>query len=297
MAADGSSRQPEPGLIETQRLKLRDRYWKLLSRLHPTIWPKYDPAKLADAKASDAAQGDFAQLFFAHDGRLCNKWVQYFAVYDRHVARFRSGFPEGGTTRPVRLLEIGVLHGGGLQLWRKYLGPDAVIFGADIHPRCQALDQPDLPVRIGSQADPEFLRDVVREMGGVDIVIDDGSHINEHQKLSFEVLFPLLSDGGVYIVEDTHTSYWPRYGSGLRNRDSFVVYAHKLVDQMHGWYGVRTRRPIPGIDPKTMISGVSFHDSVVVIDKLRHGAPYIVKVGERSFPLHKETDADATESD
>jgi hypothetical protein len=270
-------------LVASARRRLEDEYERVLRRLHPATWPKYDPVQIDLARQSDESAGEFAQLFLAHEGRLCNRWFHYFAIYDRHLARFRHGFPEGTTTRPVRLLEIGVLHGGGLQLWRKYLGPDAVIFGVDVAERTRLLDTPDLPVRVGSQADPDFLRSVVREMGGVDVVIDDGSHVAAHQKASFATLFPLLSNGGVYVVEDTHTSFWPAYGSGLRNRSSFVSLAFGLMNQMHGWYGVRPRRSIPGLDPKTTIGGIAFHDSVVVVDKKLHGAPYIVKVGERSF--------------
>jgi len=41
---------------------------------------------------------------------------------------------------------------------------------------------------------------------------DDGSHIPEHQLLTFNILFPLLEVGGVYIVEDVETSYWTKKG-------------------------------------------------------------------------------------
>ena len=106
------------------------------------------------------------------------------------------------------MLEIGVFMGGSLALWRKFLGPDAVIFGIDINPSCIAFDGQFACVRIGSQDDPQFLRSIVAEMGGIDVVLDDGSHIASHQRASFDLLFPLLSDGGHYIVEDMHTAYW-----------------------------------------------------------------------------------------
>ena len=85
-----------------------------------------------------------------------------------------------------------------------------VIFGIDVDPKCAAFDGTAV-VRIGSQDDPKFLRDVAAEMKGIDVVLDDGSHVGRHQRASFDVLFPLLSDGGIYIIEDVCTSYWPHW--------------------------------------------------------------------------------------
>jgi len=232
-----------------------------------------------DVAALQAPRGDLTDLFFAHDGRLLTKWVHYLGVYERHLDPFRSGFPVDGGTRPLRLLEIGVLQGGSMQLWRKYLGPDAVIFGVDVDPRCAGFDGTEGRVRIGSQADQGFLRAVVEEMGGVDVVIDDGSHRAKDQRLSFDALFPLLSFGGLYIAEDTHTSYWPwEYSGGLRRPGTFVEVAKGLVDGMHAWYygWPHSRR---NRWAKTEISAVSFYDSMVVIEKNRRQAPGMVNVG------------------
>jgi hypothetical protein len=54
-------------------------------------------------------------------------------------------------------------------------------------------------------------------MGGIDVVIDDGSHVAEHQKISFDVLFPLVSDDGLYLCEDLHTSYWKEFQGGIES--------------------------------------------------------------------------------
>ena len=91
-------------------------------------------------------------------------------------------------------------------------------------------------LRIGSQADPTFLKAVVAEMGGVDIVLDDGSHVAAHQRTSFSVLWPLLNVGGLYIIEDLHSSYWPQWGGGLRRPGSGVELVKSLIDDMHAWF-------------------------------------------------------------
>lgn len=113
-----------------------------------------------------------------------------------------------------------------------------------INPACAALDGRAGAVRIGSQADGAFLRDVVREMGGIDIVLDDGSHRMVHMRRSFDVLFPLLSEGGIYMVEDLHTAYWRAYGGAKARRSTFLNFARRLVDDMHHWY-----RQLPPEEP------------------------------------------------
>ena len=65
------------------------------------------------------------------------------------------------------------------------------------------------------------------------IIIDDGSHINEHVIETFNLLFPKLKDGGVYVIEDTQTSYWEEYGgdgTDLNNPKTMMNYFKGLTD-------------------------------------------------------------------
>lgn len=230
----------------------------------------------------DVRGGDLADLFFAHEGRRAWKWLHYFEAYNEQFARFRNGFlTPDDARRPLRLLELGVMHGGSLQLWRKFFAADTTIVGIDIDPRVAAIDDEDLTIRIGSQTDADFLYDVVAEMGGVDIVIDDGSHYAEHQRASFEILFPLLSSGGVYVVEDLHTSYWWQYGGAYARGQSFIEHAKKLVDDMHAWYHGRRQRT--GVNAREHVQSVSFYDSLVFIRKGQHTRPASTQVGRASF--------------
>lgn len=167
------------------------------------------------------------------------------------------------------MLEIGVNGAGSLDMWREYFGSDATIYGIDINPECAAFDTPQTPVRIGSQDDPDFLQNVVREMGGLDVVLDDGSHKGRHQRKSFEVLFPLLNEGGLYIIEDTHTSYWLRFGGGMGRRGTAIEFAKRMVDDMHAWYH-RRRAKTPA---QHEVGSVIFHDSIIVIEKQRRDPP------------------------
>jgi hypothetical protein len=202
----------------------------------------------------DQASSDFARIFFAHDGRVVNKWLHYLDVYDRHLSRFRD--------TDVRVLEIGVYMGGSLQILRKYLGAAATIFGIDINPECASrVDEPN-KVRIGSQDDEAFLSKVVEELGGVDVIIDDGSHIAGHQRTSFSVLFPLLSNDGIYILEDLHTAYWPGlYRGGLKRPGTAIEMLKEMIDDMHRSYH-RQNRPSHGD-----LGGLHVYDSIAVVEK------------------------------
>jgi Methyltransferase domain len=210
------------------------------------------------ATAVAAATNDMERIFYGHTGRQSFKWHHYLEAYDRHLERFR------GTQ--VRLLEIGVQKGGSLQIWRKYFGRQAVIFGIDIDESCRDLDDADASVRIGSQGDAEFLKSVVAEMGGIDIVVDDGGHVAEHQRASFGTLFPMLSVGGVYLCEDLQTSYWEVYHNGGYQRPgTFIEFVKHLIDDMHAWY--HDHPQVAYSDAASSIYCVSMYDGLAVIEK------------------------------
>lgn len=105
------------------------------------------------------------------------------------------------------VLEIGVSHGGSLQMWRDYFGRGSTIIGLDIDERLRSLEDPGFRVVIGDQSDPVFLKSLADQYGPFDIVIDDGSHAPAHQVASLTALWPHVKVGGVYLVEDLHTSY------------------------------------------------------------------------------------------
>ena len=148
--------------------------------------------------------GDLLDIYVDGAPQLVHKWHHYLPIYDRYFNPWRS--------KPVRFLELGVSKGGSLSMWRRYFGKDAIIFGIDIDEDCRTYDGIDGQVRIGSQADPDFLASVVEEMGGGDIVLDDGSHVMEHIKASLPALLPKVSEGGIYMIEDLHSAYWYRWG-------------------------------------------------------------------------------------
>ncbi len=214
--------------------------------------------------------GDLAEIYAGNTGTIVHKWHHYLPLYERYFAAWRN--------RPVRFLEIGVSKGGSLAMWRKYFGPQAIIFGIDINEACAKFNGVNAQVRIGSQADGAFLNGVVAEMGGLDLVLDDGSHRMEHVEASLDILFPHLTMGGSYMIEDLHTAYWPRWGGGVKEPANFFNSVRRLIDDMHHWcHGGPPRRPaLAG-----KVSGLHIHDSIVVLDKLPIHEPVHSRVGER----------------
>ncbi|MEP3112977.1 class I SAM-dependent methyltransferase [Nisaea sp.] len=217
-----------------------------------------------DAKDRPGLEG----LFWSNRGSIIHKWHHYLPIYERYFASYRN--------RRLRFLEIGVSEGGSLSLWRNYFGPDAVIFGIDINPSCAALDGQSGQVRIGSQDDPEFLAKIVEEMGGVDIVLDDGSHVSKHIRASVNTLFPLLAVGGIYMVEDLHATYWKTHDGGYQEQDSFIGDIRQMYDDMHHWYHGEGQKIDGTAD---YLAALHLYDSIAVLEKNKVSRPRHSKVG------------------
>jgi hypothetical protein len=237
---------------------------------------------LADAlgmlRARPAAPGanPLAEYFRNNPGRLIDKWHHYFEIYHRHFAAFRGRSPV--------VVEIGVYHGGSLEMWRHYFGRGARIVGIDLDPRCRLFEGDSVSVMIGDQADRKFLSQVRARYPHVDIVIDDGGHTMAQQITSFEELYPHIQPHGVYLCEDLHTSYYPPYGGGYRRDGTFIQYATRLVDQLHAWYSTEPDRfRVDEITRST--HGLHFYDSVLVVEKRPIAEPTASKTGKPSFPL------------
>lgn len=212
--------------------------------------------------------GEIERFFWENDAEVIDKWHHYLPIYDRHFLPFKD--------KEIRFLEIGVHRGGSMAMWRSYFGDAATIFGVDIDPRCAELDGKYGQVRIGSQDDPDFLRSVVSEMGGIDIVLDDGSHMMRHINRTIDILYPLLENGGIYAVEDLHCSYFNYFGGAKRRRNNFINRAKRIIDDMHHWY---SQLEIDEAVFANNVTGVHFYDSIAILDKGLVGRPKRSAIG------------------
>lgn len=195
------------------------------------------------------------------------KMEHYLELYDQLL--------EGWEGRDVSFLEIGVYKGGSLPMWQGFLGPGSKLVFLDIDPACRELALPGTMVEIGDQADPGFLKRMGATYGPFDLIVDDGGHKMHQQITSFRHLWPQLSDRGLYIVEDVHTSYWPGFGGGFREPASFIEFAKDRIDRMHSWY-TEDDAGFPLNPMAKEIGGIRFYDSLVVIEKRLKEAPMAI---------------------
>lgn len=132
----------------------------------------------------------------------------YLENYERHMGHLRDA--------PVRLLELGVFHGGSLLMWNEYFA-QGEITGLDLQPNPLAEMPPRVKFYQGSQDDAALLNRVGSECApqGFDIIIDDASHIGTLTRASFLNLFDRhLKPGGLYVIEDWGTGYWHNWPDG-----------------------------------------------------------------------------------
>jgi hypothetical protein len=216
---------------------------------------------------SEVKSGTVAAAFFENRGRPVHKWYHYLDVYERHLSQYRN--------KPIFFLEIGVFDGGSLDMWRRYFGDEATIVGIDINEQCVDRVDPPNVVRIGSQADPNFLRTVLSEFGSPDVVLDDGSHIASHQRASFDAFFNSVKDGGLYIIEDIHTSYWAEWEGGYKRRGTAIEHVKQMIDDLHTWYH---KRP-PATSSRDQIGAIHVYDSVTIIEKRSNRRPGMLRGG------------------
>lgn len=197
------------------------------------------------------------------------KWLHYFEVYNRHFGRYIG--------KEVTLLEVGVNKGGSLQIWKKVLGPKAKIIGVDITPACKELEEDQISIYIGSQEDREFWKKVKSEIPKVDILIDDGGHYMNQQIVTFEEMYEHVKDDGVYICEDTGTSYNPaKYNSGYKKSNTFIEYSKNFIDYIHAWFSQEDSLKIN--DYTRSMHSLHYYPGILVIEKHQMHEPFDMEV-------------------
>lgn len=142
-----------------------------------------------------------------------------------------------------------------------------MIYGLDIYDK-KALEEKRIRIFQGDQNDTSFLKAVATKIGRLDVIIDDGSHVNEHAIKTFETLFPLLDEDGIYVVEDTQTSYWPGFGgtsNDLNYPKTIMNYFKGLADSLNNQEFIK-----PGYVP-------SYFDQHIVALHFYHNLIFIFK--------------------
>lgn len=150
-----------------------------------------------------------ANKFNSDKGDSIGAKHNYTPIYDFLFRQFKD--------KPIRILEIGLLRGGpelgqskdrktavppSIQMWLSYF-KKATIVGFDISDFSQYQTDRFSFYR-GDSGDENSLNKFKELHQPFDIILDDASHASFHQLKAFEMLFPHLKPGGIYIMEDLH---------------------------------------------------------------------------------------------
>jgi hypothetical protein len=229
----------------------------LRRRLSPSAYRSF--ARISRAAAGWWYRNDLNQLaiIFGSD-----KWGSHW--YTQHYQRYFWPLRR----RQLNVLEIGV--GGyeddaagaeSLRMWKAFFRKSHVV-GIDVEDKTRFRER-RIDIRQCDQTNAQALTRLCDEYGGFDIVIDDGSHINEHVIKSFQVLFPRLRPNGIYAVEDMQTSYWRTWGGGLGSPKSSMAFFKGLVDGLnHQEYPIQNYEP--NYFEQTIVEIVFVHNLILI---------------------------------
>jgi hypothetical protein len=207
-----------------------------------------------------------------------DKWGEHW--YTQHYQRYLAPMRRSR----IKLLEIGVggykdSNSGGesLRMWASFFRAGRIV-GIDIEDK-RHFAGGRIDIRQCDQTDAVGLTKLSEEYGGFNLVVDDGSHLNEHVIATFHVLFPLLCDGGIYAIEDVQTSYWPSWGGGPRAPQTTMEFFKGLADGLN-----HVEYPIEGYQPSYFdqcIVEIAFFHNLVVIRKGKYAeksnVPHLVE--------------------
>ena len=185
------------------------------------------------------------------------KWEKYFSIYENILSKYKD--------KNITFVEIGIFNGGSLQLWKNFFGPKAKIIGIDINKECKKFEDKDknIEVFIGNQSDVNFWEEFFNKVENVDIVLDDGGHTNLDQIVTTSMVVEKINDGGMLIVEDTHTSYLKEYNSSSSR--SFINFTKNLIDDLNSNIDLKLELKNK-FSLKKYIYSIQYFESVVVFN-------------------------------
>ena len=187
----------------------------------------------------------------------------FVAVYEELFDGFRH--------EPINFLEIGIYLCRSHNMWLEWF-PNATIYGIDIVDRRREYEKPRLILDVVDQSSTEQLLKYANEKGPWRVVIDDGSHMSSHQKLTFEALWDYVEPGGYYVVEDVHSSYWPHL---IDCDETLMEYMLKVTNEIctapyyKGYYAsIECRRRSEQLTKyQNEIESMAYRSGILVIKK------------------------------
>lgn len=205
-------------------------------------------------------------------GKISDKWEKFLSVYEKTFEPIRNN--------KLSMLEIGIQNGGSLETWSRYFRRATSIIGCDINPKCGSLKYASAAVTVvvGDATQVSTYESIRKISPKFDIVIDDGSHVSKDIIDAFLLYFPMLTPGGIYCIEDTHTLYWEEFGGGLDNASNAKEFFKDLTDVINQEHW-RTDQTIQGLITSRLgqrkidfiaegwVESIEFHNSLIIVRK------------------------------
>jgi hypothetical protein len=209
---------------------------------------------------------------FDRSERSCIKLDSYFQDYDELFQRIESDKPT--------IVEIGILDGGSLIMWRDYFGPGARIIGLEKNPKVLEIKDLGFEIYIVDQENEEKLSEVLATIGNIDLLIDDGSHTSKGQISTCLASYKHMKSSGLIVIEDTHSSFAKDFG--MPHRYSFANWAFQIQTLMDRMYIIGSN-PEPYRNKKS--KNMAFARSIREIRKFRSMTVFDVH-HNLSYPVH-----------
>jgi len=195
----------------------------------------------------------------------------YFHNYTRQYNTLLHNFRE----KPIKFLEIGVYNGGSIKAFKETFQNSTCILGLDVNNHCKTFQDisKNIFIEIGNATDANFINTITETYGSFDVILDDDSHINRDVIKSFELLFPLLNDNGLYIIEDT-ICYKSNEHIDI-NYPNHLEYFFKYIPYLNQWRYDSTEGIKDHCTDPFKINKKTTNPFEYSIDKIEYGCSYI----------------------
>jgi hypothetical protein len=209
-----------------------------------------------------------------------HKWHHYLPIYQRHFEKFVG--------KKIKFLEIGTQRGGSTLLFKEWFGEQAHITSVDIDPGCEKIftNHHNIDVVIGDQSDKNFLKNLAKNHGPWDVVLDDGGHTCNQVLTSFEYLYSYVREEGVYLIEDLNSHFWKEEFDDHPQKKTARDLLLSSFDSLHDWTGKRSlfnywhkplderNKQVPASNFCKTTNSIHCYDSILVFEKLKRQEPY-----------------------
>jgi hypothetical protein len=194
----------------------------------------------------------------------------FLSVYEQYFIKRKND--------NIKLIEIGIGQGGSPRIWKEYF-PNAQIYGGDYD--SNKLYQEDrITTFLFNQNNVNNMIEVGENFGKFDIFIDDGSHQMVHQINCLKTMWHYINNGGIYIIEDLHTSYWPTFGGKLHANTTieFLKYCVDAINSLAIGMGDWVKIPVNANEVRniceeiiptinTTLSFIHFYQGLCILGK------------------------------